>query len=248
MKTGKKIKIFAPTKINLCLDILKKHSSGFHEIQTVFQQIDGLCDEIEIKEIPKTALLKSANSLAHRAAELLQKKFKIKKSITIKIKKNIPRSSGLGSESSCAAAVLKALNKLWNLKLSTKKLTKIASQVGMDVPFFIVGGTALGTHFGEKITPLKPIKNIHFTVFASSSRDRQKTKNAYAKLNLKKCGLQKSQTKKLLTAIKNSKKISSKKITKIIVENIHNDFETLTPTKPGHHLSGSGPSTFTVKI
>lgn len=236
------MKILAPAKINLCLDVLKKHPSGFHEIQTVFQQIDDLRDEIVITERKRSDFAFANHSnLAHQAAELLQKKFKIKKYVTIKIKKNIPRGGGLGGESSCAAAVIKALNKLWNLKLSIKKLIKIAAELGMDIPFFIIGGTALGTHFGEKITPLKPIKKIKFTIFPRSSRDRQKTKNTYTKLNLKKCGLQKSQTKKLLIAIKNGDK-------KSIIANLHNDFETLTPVKSGHHLSGSGPSTFTVKI
>lgn len=242
------MKVFTPAKINLCLDVIKKHRSGFHEIQTVFQQVNELRDEIEITEIPDNPGLGLAlpsrsaiNSLAHQATELLRKKFKIKKYVKIKIKKNIPRGGGLGAESSCAAAVLKALNKFWNLKLSTKKLTKIASQIGMDVPFFIIGGTALGTHFGEKITPLKPIKNIKFFLLPRSSRDPQKTKNAYAKLNLKKCGLQKSQTKKLLAAIKNNDK-------KSIIANLHNDFETLTTVKPNYHLSGSGPSTFKAKI
>lgn len=95
-----------------------------------------------------------------------------KKFIHITIKKNIPVSSGLGGASSDAAAVLKGLNTFWNLKIPTRKLLALAARLGMDVPFFIIGGTALGTHFGEKITPLPPLKNIKFKIFAKSANSQ----------------------------------------------------------------------------
>ncbi len=114
----------------------------------------------------------------------------------------------------------------------------------MDVPFFIIGGTALATHFGEKIKPLPAIKNIKFRIFPRSAEDSlkkntvSKTASAYASLDLSLCGKNLTKTKSILKAIKKSDK-------KSILANLHNDFEIISPQKPPNHLSGSGPSTFT---
>lgn len=209
------------------------------------------------KNSPKTPIHQNDN-LAHKALLLLKKTYKIKKFASITIEKNIPVASGLGGASSDAAATLKGLNKLWNLKVSQKKLLTLAAKLGMDVPFFIIGGTALATHFGEKIKPLKSIKNIKFKIspmgngvrdlpkFEKSvlnldsvlGRNPTKTSSAYSSLDLSLCGKNLAQTKLLLKAI-------SKSDAKAILANIHNDFENLSPQKKDHHLSGSGPSTFT---
>jgi 4-diphosphocytidyl-2-C-methyl-D-erythritol kinase len=186
---------------------------------------------------PKTPIHENDN-LAHKALLLLKRTYKIKKFVAITITKNISLSSGLGGSSSDAAATLKGLNKLWNLKISTKKLLSLAAKLGMDVPFFIIGGTVLATHFGEKVKALKPIKSIKFKVSPVSSSSTSKTASAYSSLDLSLCGKNLTQTKVLLNAI-------SKRDKKSIIANLHNDFETLTPQKNGHHLSGSGPSTFT---
>jgi 4-diphosphocytidyl-2-C-methyl-D-erythritol kinase len=247
------MKIFAPAKINLCLDILKKTESGFHEIQTVFQEIPDLTDEIEIEETEKkdeiiiNAPVKTEENLAYKALQLIKKTFKIKKFARIVIKKNIPLSSGLGGASSDAAAVLKGLNKLWDLKLSTKNMTELAAQIGADVPFFITGGTALGTHFGEKTTPLPSIKCIKFKInspktwpkIPASIGESTKTKNMYESIDLSVCGKNKQKTKDLLDGIKNGDKNA-------IIKNLHNDFEAILPVKKEQHLSGSGPATFSI--
>lgn len=226
------MKIRACAKINLALDVLGKDQSGYHFIRTVFQETPELYDEIEIEE--------SAASTENQVAIFLKKKFGIEKNVKIKIAKNIPRGSGLGGESSCAAAILKALNKIWELKLTADELQKIAAKFGMDAPFFILGGTTLGTHFGEEITPLPFLKNITFTIIPRFSQNFEKTKTAYAGLDLKKCGHSKNMTEKLIAAIKNNDH-------KAVIENIHNDFETLTPARIGEHLSGSGPSTYSIE-
>jgi 4-diphosphocytidyl-2-C-methyl-D-erythritol kinase len=127
---------------------------------------------------------------------------------------------------------------LWNLKISRKKLLALAAKLGMDVPFFIFGGTALATHFGEKIKALKPIKNIKFKINPASSVSTSKTASAYASLDLSLCGKNLTKTKSILKAIKKSDK-------KSILANLHNDFETISPQTTPNHLSGSGPSTFT---
>lgn len=248
----KSVRIISPAKLNLCLDILKKDRSGYHQIQTVFHEEKSLCDIVKINEskeidslsivkapsFPKNRLSKDINqNLALKALQLIKFKYKIKKIVQIEIQKNIPYSSGLGGASSNAAAVLKGLNKLWKLQLTTKELLKLAAKLGSDVPFFIIGGTAFGTHYGEIVQPLNPIKGIEFKIHAKSSGDRQKTKTAYANLDLKKCGQNLEKTREMLLAINQNDPQK-------ILKNLHNDFEIAGRD----HLCGSGPSTFEAKI
>lgn len=248
------IKISAPSKINLCLDILRKGTAGYHEIQTVFHELPNLADELEIyesKESDHTSiaqgpqntypnrLITQENNLAHKALKLLKSDQNISTNARIIIHKRIPIAAGLGGGSSDAAAVLKALNELWRLNLSTDKLIELASQLGADVPFFILGGTALGEHYGEKLTALKPIKNIEFEIKPKEDSTENKTAQMYASLDLTLCGQNAHKTKLLLEAIENEN-------AQQIIENLHNDFETISPQKKGLHLTGSGPSTFKV--
>jgi len=230
------MKILAPAKINLALDVLRKDSSGYHEIQTVFHEAQELHNEVEITESPQAS---ENNDLAHLAFQLIKRKFQINKNVRIHIKRNIPPGSGLGGESSNAAAVLKALNKLWELNLSSMQLQKLAAEIGMDVPFFIIGGTAFGENFGEKITPLTPVE-IKFEIAIEAVNTPDKTQLAYQSLDLSRCGKNLDKTKKLLKAIENRDHQG-------IIQNLHNDFETEFIVKKGQHLSGSGPSTFSVQ-
>lgn len=230
---SEKMKVFAPAKINLALDVLGKDPSGYHHIHTVFQEIPDLYDEIEIVE--------SEVSTSHPAIQLLKGVAKTDRNVAISIKKNIPRGSGLGGESSCTAAILKALNALWELNLTTEELQNLAAQLSADAPFFILGGTALGTHFGEKIEPLPAIEKIHFKIIARGADDKNKTRNAYKKLDLSSCGQNRHKTKNLISAIQNGDAAE-------IIANLHNDFETITPVASGEHLSGSGPSTFKILL
>jgi len=251
------MQILASAKINLCLDILIRTPSGYHEIQTVFHELKTLQDELEINESQEDDNVSTAQTskatypslpqeenLAFKALKLLKNTYKIQKSAQITIKKNIPIAAGLGGASSDAAATLKGLNELWNLNLSTKELFDLASQLGADVAFFILGGTALGEHFGEKLTPLPSIKNMEFTIASPekwvklSVDANQKTKQMYESLDLSRCGKNKQKTTNLISAIKNQNPQK-------ILQNLHNDFETITPVQKGHHLSGSGPATFT---
>ena len=138
------MKITAYAKVNLCLDILEKTPSGYHEIRTIFHEIKNFKD---ILEINKTKLkdevsiahdlkkspdqkgkteIKLSENLAKKALDLLKKTFNIKDFVSIKIHKNIPISSGLGGASSDAAAVLKGLSELFKLNLSEKQIKELA--------------------------------------------------------------------------------------------------------------------------
>lgn len=209
-------------KINLALDILKKDESGFHQIQTIFYEYEDLYDEIEIEIADKIEVncnWQISQNSAYQAAKLLQAEAGISLGARINITKNIPMGSGLGGAASNAATVLKALNQIWQLNFSREKLAAIGEKIGKDVPFFIYGGLALGTNHGEKIIPLSTNLKLDIKVLWPSIATS--TQVAYETLDLQKCGQHVHQTEHLLTALKTNNH-------KLLLENIHNDFETLS--------------------
>lgn len=154
--------------------------------------------------------------------------------VCIKIRKGIPLQSGLGGASADAAAVLKAINKLWALKLSKEQLSKIGAKIGKDVPFFIEGGTATGSHFGEKIKKL-PRRKLNIKIINTGIRI--KTRLAYKNIDLSECGKGVGKTKALIAGILGNKKEE-------IIKNIHNDFELNRESEV--HLTGSGGCVFKI--
>ena len=192
----------------------------------------------------------SYDSTLFKAANLIFQKYcrNPAKNIEIEIEKNIPISSGLGGGSSNGATVLKALNELLNLRLTVKELESLAAQIGMDAPFFIQGGIAIGENFGEIITPLPKVEGLAFTLIPLAQNSGEgalanKTATAYASLDLSKCGKNTDKTIALIHAIKTNDSFA-------IHENLHNDFETLLekPLPKNHHLSGSGPIQFKFEL
>lgn len=149
-------------KINLSLDVLYKREDGYHELNTIMQEID-LKDTIILKEIYKGMEIQCDNkavplnkeNLVYKAWEKMVDIAGQNRGIHITIDKQIPVASGLAGGSSNAATVLKGLNKLWDLKLSKKELMDIGLEIGADVPFCIMGGTAHANGVGEKLTELK---------------------------------------------------------------------------------------------
>ncbi len=152
----------ACAKINLHLRILKKRPDGYHDLETLFQEID-LCDQlsftpisdsISVHSAPET-LLDEKDNLIYRAALLLKEKSKSRQGCEIRVHKNIPLGAGLGGGSSDAATTLLTLNRLWNTHLKQQDLLQLALQLGSDVPFFLSGGLALAYGRGEKLVPLQ---------------------------------------------------------------------------------------------
>lgn len=154
----------AYAKINLGLNILGKREDGYHEIQTIFQQID-LHDRIEIRidaaATPEVALTVSPpivpadeSNLCYRAAKRYLEKACRACRVDLRLQKRIPIGAGLGGGSSDAAVVLMLLHYLLEKPLSTAVLRETALELGADVPFFLLGGTALATGIGERLTPL----------------------------------------------------------------------------------------------
>lgn len=158
-----KLSIKAPAKINLTLDVLYKREDGYHEVEMVMTTVDladridlTLLDDDKIKiDVSEGFVPNDSRNLAYQAANLLKKRFEVRKGVLISIKKNIPVSAGLAGGSSDAAATLRGLNKLWDLKLSIDELAVLGAEIGSDVSFCVYGGTALAKGRGEKIQHIK---------------------------------------------------------------------------------------------
>ena len=158
------MQVLAPAKINLSLKIFGLRDDGFHEIETTIAPIT-LCDEIEItksdnsKEIEfqcdDPSVPTGDDNLVVRAAKAFFKRTKLKRCVSIKLKKKIPHGAGLGGGSSDAASILLALNELFETKLPREALAKMAEMIGSDVSFFIFQSAALCKGRGELVTPVK---------------------------------------------------------------------------------------------
>ncbi len=157
---AKKIIETAYAKINLGLQILGKRDDGYHEVSMIMQSV-GLSDQVIITEgegiqisTNVEGLSCGKDNLAYKAAELLAKNYNIVPNVHIVLNKKIFMAAGLAGGSSDAAAVLRGLNKFWNLNLYDDRLEALAAELGSDVPFCIQGGSAIAKGRGEIILPL----------------------------------------------------------------------------------------------
>lgn len=155
------IVVYPPAKINLGLNVIEKRSDGFHNIETLFVPTT-LKDIIEIVESDSFSIVRygtsypladndDRNDICYKAYKLLQSEYNLPP-VTIYLYKNIPSGGGLGGGSSDAASVLKALNKLFNLNISTEELEHYALQLGSDCPFFIHKTPMLAKGRGELLS------------------------------------------------------------------------------------------------
>ncbi len=243
-------------KINLALDVIYKRPDGYHEINTVMQQI-SLCDRLIFEEIENHIIIESrglkipldSNNLVYKAWELLSNLYGIKKGIRITIEKNIPIAAGLAGGSSNAAATLKALNELWKLDLSLEELMQVGSKLGADIPFCLLGGTAIARGIGEELTPLNSFADMH--VLLGNPGIGVSTEYAYGKLDLE--NSEHIDSSKLIDCM-------NKRDLKCVGENLNNIMEsTIIKENPiiqeikdnmkasgamGTLMSGSGPTVF----
>ena len=251
--------VLAPAKLNLTLEVLAKRPDGFHEIRSVTQTI-SLCDSLNF-QLGQNIKFKCENpewlsekSLASKAVSLLQKATGCPKGATIEINKRIPLVSGLGGDSSDAAAVLRGLNTLWELGLSLPELVKLASQLGSDVAFFLYGGTALVRGRGEIVTPLPPFPHMWVVLMVPPvPRLPGKTGQLYA--SLKANHYTDGQiTGRLLEMLREGRKftpsllfntfenVAFTRLSKVSTYRSH----ALKVGAPNVHLAGSGPTLYTL--
>ncbi len=166
-----KIQVAAPAKINLFLEILGKRPDGYHEIETVMQEV-SLCDTIYLENCDAEVALTCTNpklptgedNLILKAVRLFQKESGINRGVKIHLDKKIPVGAGLGGGSSDAVATLLGLNKLWRAGYDEKQLVSLAGKLGSDTPFFVRGNTALCRGRGEIVTPYSLNVRYHYII------------------------------------------------------------------------------------
>lgn len=159
-RTPRRLILRASAKVNLALEVLGKRPDGYHELVTLLQAVD-LSDRLTLEEhdgvtlqTTDPGLPKDDTNLVVRTVRLLQAATGDSHGVRITLAKRIPVAAGLGGGSSDAAATLWGLNRLWKLRWPAARLAELATELGMDVPFFLRGGRALATGRGEILTPL----------------------------------------------------------------------------------------------
>jgi 4-diphosphocytidyl-2-C-methyl-D-erythritol kinase len=176
-------------KINWGLRIIGKRPDGFHEVNTTLQTVslhddlmfslrddDELVLQCDVASIPT-----DATNLIIRAAAALNNRAKVRLGADISLTKRIPAKGGLGGASSNAALTLLALNQLWQLELDGSELNRIARELGSDVPFFLIGGSALGSGTGAEISTLPDVTKAYLIIITPNAE--VSTAAAYAALN-----------------------------------------------------------------
>jgi len=251
--------ILAPAKLNLTLEVLGRRQDGFHEIRSVVQAINlgdslhfQLSQNMEFKLNTPDWILEE--SLVSKAASLIRKAIGCTKGATIGVNKRIPWLSGLGGDSSDAAAILRGLNKLWGLGLSLKELLELASQLSSDTSFFLFGGTALVRGRGEMVTPLPPLPHMWVALMMPPVPRRPgKTKRLYT--SLKASHYTGGQiTDRLVTSLTRGGEVTASYLFNVFDEVAPDNFAGLGKyweqfLKAGAQevrLAGSGPALFTL--
>ncbi|MBI20892.1 MAG: 4-(cytidine 5'-diphospho)-2-C-methyl-D-erythritol kinase [Chloroflexi bacterium] len=251
-----KITEIAPAKINFTLEIKNKRHDGYHNIYSVMQSVN-LYDYITIKPSRKFEIISNNDDIPPIGENIITKAYLELKSITgitdnvsIEIKKNIPIGSGLGGGSSDAAATLRALNKLWELKLNLSELISIGINIGSDVPFLICGGCAIVTGKGDIIEQLPRPEIGNMIIFTPVNSYINKTKTMFNFVNKNHfSGGQK--TKALGNSIKR-KKFQYELVSNVFSEIYTSNFDSKKNlvshiNKLGFYktfMSGSGPSLY----
>jgi len=162
----------AHAKVNIGLQVNDRREDGYHNIHTVFQELE-LHDIVSLRKQhtgwkitindPKIPTDKSNTGV--QAYLAIKQQFPQIGGVSISLNKKIPSGAGLGGGSSNAAAVLKGLRELYNLPLIDNDLMHIAATIGADVPFFLSGGTQIGDGIGELLTPInKPIDGYYLLI------------------------------------------------------------------------------------
>jgi 4-diphosphocytidyl-2-C-methyl-D-erythritol kinase len=270
--------LIAPAKINLFLEIIGDRPDGFHELVMIMQSV-ALADRLEIRPNGlQTFRLRSAHpqipldetNLALKAAYLMANTFPKTYAnlggVDIELEKNIPIAAGLAGGSGNAAAVLVGIDLIWKLGLTQPELQALGAQLGSDVPFSLVGGTAIATGRGEKIDPLPGYDQLWVVLAKYESLAvstpwayqtyRQVFGNTYARDRQDiATRVQQSHCAKLITALSDHNQQQ-------LGQFLHNDLEKviLAEYEPVQHLrqqmqqagglgtmmSGSGPTVFTL--
>ncbi len=161
----------AYAKVNLGLDVVGVLPNGYHEVCMVMQSV-GICDELTLEKIPEGIRITTdsgelptdENNLIYKAARLMMQKYPISEGVRIHLEKHIPIAAGMAGGSTDAAATMKGMNELFALGIPEAELAREAVAIGADVPYCVMGGTALAEGIGEKLTALKKVPPFYLLV------------------------------------------------------------------------------------
>ena len=255
----KELTINAYAKINLFLDIKNRREDGYHNLEMVMQTI-ALHDTITLYKIEKGIEIETnhkklptgEDNLAYKAAQEIIKKVNLDEGVKIFIDKKIPIAAGLAGGSTDAAAVIKGMNKLFELNLDKEELHSIAFNIGSDVPFCLEGGTAFATKRGEKLRYLNPLKKHNVLLIKPPEIvSTKKVYTLYDEYNIDR----KIPVKKLIQIIENNKKMRIEDgwvnvlepVTKELVSDVKVIKEKLiSQGLKFTMMTGSGPTVFSI--
>lgn len=163
----------AYAKVNIGLDVIRRREDGYHEVKMIMQTVN-LYDNLSIEELPEGNgisittnagfLPTNEDNLIYKAAKLLIDEFDIKGGLKIHLEKNIPVAAGMAGGSTDAAATLIGINEIFNLSLSMEELMKRGVKIGADVPYCIMGKTALSEGIGEVLKPISGMPQCHILI------------------------------------------------------------------------------------
>lgn len=262
----------AYAKVNLCLDVLRRREDGYHEVKMIMQTVDiydtltfaineklercGSADAgnqitLQILGVPSNADLGPVEkNLIYKSARLISDTYDIKTNVTITLEKHIPVAAGMAGGSTDAAAVFHGLNELLDLKMTQDEMMKLGVKIGADVPYCIMGGTALAEGIGEILTPLSNPPMCYLLI--AKPDINVSTKFVYENLHV--------ETRTEHPPVDNAINALSNHDLTLLVDSLGNILETVTvPEYPvinrikvlmsesgalGTLMSGSGPTVF----
>lgn len=190
MGSNNDISLKALAKINLGLDVVRRREDGYHEVRMIMQTIQ-LYDRLDIKRTHEPGiqiqtnlsfLPVNENNLIYKAAKFLMDEFSITDGVSVKLDKRIPVAAGMAGGSTDAAAMLIGVNRLFSLGLTKRQLMERGVQIGADVPYCIMRGTALAEGIGEALSPLPPM--VKCPVLIAKPSISVSTKFVYQNLKL----------------------------------------------------------------
>lgn len=252
------IKLKARAKINTALDVIGKFDNGYHNLRMIMQSVN-LYDNLFIKKIKEDKIVLKTNltflpcderNLVYKAAMLLKEKYEIKEGIYIDLHKRIPIAAGLAGGSSDCAATLIGIRRLFNLPISQEELMDIGKQLGADVPYCIMRGTALAEGIGEKLTKLPPFPYCY--VLLSKPAFSVSTASVFKSLNIDEIK-EHPKVDKMIEDIKNNDLESICGSLSNVLETVTiKDYPVIEEIKQvmlkhnalGSLMSGSGPTVF----
>lgn len=166
------LSLSANAKINLGLDVLRRREDGYHEVKMVMQTV-GICDRLDFTRLSgdcirvstdKEELPCDGHNLIYKAAKLMKETYGISEGVSVVLEKNIPIAAGMAGGSTDAAATIHGMDQLFGLGLSLEEKQRLGVKIGADVPYCLMGGTALSEGIGELLTALPAVPKAYLVI------------------------------------------------------------------------------------